>query len=294
MYDTVEHVLAADVAPAGTFTVGYPQNSDSGMYALGRNHFAQSHKYGRLGLNKMTYAFGTASITVTNGTGITLEAGTKVWFQFDRPGGPYREAPASPKKVVPAALMEVSLGAPDAAVSNGVVVSQAATALGGLATGINGSLASGGVATFDVPRAIVAAWTTNAVLTITGTDEFGAPLVESSAGGAATMTGKKAFKTVTGIKTSVDITGLTVGTGDVLGLPVFLSDIGRVFRELQDGVAATAGTLVKAVQTNPSTAVLGDVRGTYDPNAACDGAKAFTLFIAVDDPSYKGVPQFAG
>ena len=23
MYDTVEHVLAADVAPAGTFTVGY-------------------------------------------------------------------------------------------------------------------------------------------------------------------------------------------------------------------------------------------------------------------------------
>ncbi len=87
------------------------------------------------------------------------------------------------------------------------------------------------------------------------------------------------------------MTGATVGTGDVIGLPVFLPGTGYVLRELQDGAAATAGTIVAGVTTK-ATATTGDVRGTYDPNAACDGAKAFQLLTFLGDPGFKGVAQF--
>lgn len=291
-YDVVPLVLAADVANGGTFTVGYPNNRDSGSYALGWAHRVRSNKYGTLfSGTKVSFTFGTSNVTVTNNSGVILEAGTQLYVHLDRPGGnidqPYPSTRMSDLKVV-----AVSLGAPDAAVSNGVVASQAISATTGLATGINGSLAAGGVATFDQPRNVVAAWTGTAVLTVTGYDEYGNLVKESSASGTS-FTGKKAFKRVTGVSVSADVTGATVGSGNVLGLPAFLSDIGRVTRELQDGVAATAGTVVKGDRTT-ATATTGDVRGTYTPNASPDGAKAFTLFLALDHPADLGVAQFAG
>jgi hypothetical protein len=36
------------------------------------------------------------------------------------------------------------------------------------------------------------------------------------------------------------------------------------------------------------------VRGTYDPDSACNGTKTFTLLVALTDPTYKGVAQYAG
>jgi len=50
------------------------------------------------------------------------------------------------------------------------------------------------------------------------------------------LTGKKAFKTVTDISTSANITSLTVGTGDKIGLPVALPIQGQVVGVLKDGV----------------------------------------------------------
>jgi hypothetical protein len=161
-----------------------------------------------------------------------------------------------------------------------------------LATGINGALASGGVATFDVPRNVVGAWTGTAVMTVTGTDVYGETVVESSASGTS-LTGKKAFKTVTAVSVSADVTAATVGSGDVLGLPVALPEKGLVVREMEDGAAPTAGTLVAAVRTT-ATATTGDVRGTYDPNSACDGAKAFQLLALLPNATDHGVDQYAG
>src|SRR3546814_14774595 len=63
--------------------------------------------------------------------------------------------------------------------------------------------------------------------------------------GATAASGKKAFKTVTAIAVSATTTAaVTVGTGDVLGLPVYLPSSGAVLKELQDGASATAGTVV--------------------------------------------------
>ena len=139
---------------------------------------------------------------------------------------------------------------------------------------------------------MVAAWTTTAVLTVTGTDEYGSVVVESSASGTS-LAGKKAFKTITAVAASTAITGCTVGTGDVLGLPVFIPNIGCVIAELEDGADATAGAVV-AGATAEATATTGDVRGTYDADSACNGSLAFELLAALDDPNELGVAQFAG
>lgn len=298
-YDTIEFTLAADVADAGTFTVGYPAFRDSGAYALAWRHYIRSNTYGTLygyvppiGSQKLSFSFGATNITITNNSGQTLLAQTKLWVSLDRAGGNLDQPVANQFKMAPTTVFEISLGAPDVLDADGVVASQACTASGGLATGINGALAVSSVGIFDVPRNVVAAWTGTAILTVTGYDEYGNLLVEKSASGTS-LTGKKAFKRVTAVTTSADITALTVGSGDVLGLPFFLSDLGRVLKEMEDGVAATAGTFVKGVRTTPS-ATTGDIRGTYDPNSACDGAKAFTLLVALDAPGAAGGAQYAG
>lgn len=63
-------------------------------------------------------------------------------------------------RITPAS--RVLIGAPDAADADGVAASQSVGA--GASFTVNGALASGGVATFDVPRNVVAAWTDTAVV----------------------------------------------------------------------------------------------------------------------------------
>ena len=219
-------------------------------------------------------------------------AGTEVFVQLDAPGkNNFSNVPvASTQSMAKLDTVIVSLGAPATADADGVCASQSGTA--STAMTIAGALASGGVATFDVPRNVVGAWTNTATLTVTGTDEYGNTVVETSGSGTS-MAGKKAFKTVTSVVPSANITSATVGTGDVLGLPVFLSGTGMVLQELEDGAVPTAGTLVAGV-SSVATATTGDVRGTYDPNSAADGSKSFQLIVAVGDVSYKGVPQYGG
>lgn len=288
--------LSSAVADDATFTVSYPSGTDEGSFYLAMGH--------RLAIGQNVYSFpdqfdltfGTSNITVTNKSGGSFADGAAYKLQIEEPGQrAYRDPNGNlVKRSTIASVMQINLGAPDVSDADGVVASQAATAADGLATGINGALASGGVATFDRPRNVVAAWTGTAVLTVTGTDEYGNTVVESSASGTS-LAGKKAFKTVTDVSVSADVTALTVGSGDVLGLPVFLPSSGHILKELEDGAAATAGTVVAGIRTaGGSTATTGDVRGTYDPNSACDGAKVFTLIVALPDAGNLGIDQYAG
>ena len=297
-YDVVTTTLGSAVADAGTFVVDYPAGGNAGVYGGGYDHKINSMGYGELSAvgGDISVSLGATQATITNNSGQTLAAGTVVNVQLDR-GGPDMDllaggGVANPMSMAVMCPVLVTLGAPATADANGVVESQAATSADGLATGINGALASGGVATFDVPRNVVAAWTTTAVLTVTGTDEYGVTIVESSASGTS-LAGKKAFKTVTGISVSANVTGLTVGTGDVLGLPAFLAETGHVIAEYQDGADASAGTVVAGV-TATATATTGDVRGTYDPSAAANGSRLFQLLCIFDDPAGKGAAQFGG
>lgn len=287
--DAVRYVLASSVANGGTFVVGYLTNRDAGNYVLGTDHYIISNKYGSMWSGgKVAFAFGAAGITITNNSGVTLDGGTEFYVNLDAPGVAEPGAPADPATMFASNLILINLGAPDVAVANGVCASQAINT--GTPGTINGSLAASGVATFDVPRAIVAAWTNAAVMTVTGIDAYGKTVIESSASGTS-FAGKKAFKAVTKVEVSANVTGATVGTGDVIGLPSYLPSTGCVLREMQDGAPATAGTLLAGVRS-AATATTGDVRGTYDPNAACDGARMFSLLVAVPNPGDRGVTQF--
>lgn len=198
---------------------------------------------------------------------------------------------AGSRGVVFSHVLYYSCGTPIVGDADGVCASQGVTppALGV----INGVLASGGVATFDHPRNVVAAWTGTAVLTVTGTDVYGQTVVESSASGTS-FTGKKAFKTVTQVSFGSAVTAATVGTGDVLGLP-YVSTIGDVITA-RGGAAVDTGTHVVADATSPATATTGDVRGTFDPSTTLNGSTEIQILLHVpasDNTAY-GVAQYAG
>lgn len=292
--DTVVHTLSADWAGGAAITVSYPAGRGPADYGGADGHQITSQNVATLEKRTGTavFTFGASNISIVNGTGRTITGGQAIFVELDRAGVNLTGDIAASSKMTEARTFWVNLGAPIAASDNSAVLSQACTLATGLATGINGSLAASGVATFATPRNVVAAWTGTAVLTVTGTDEYGAVVRESSASGTS-LAGKKAFKTITSVTTSADITGLTVGHGDVLGLPVFLESVVDVLKEYQDGAAPTAGTVVAGVAAT-ATATTGDVRGTYDPNAACDGSKKFALLVAVKSAAYKGAAQYAG
>ena len=293
-FKTVKASAGSAVATNGTVTFSYPAGTHAGSFAA-FGHKIWVDKFQRLleSPADFTVSFGASNITVTYKGATSIPAGANLNAQFNILGEDDGSPEVSPKidGVADLNVLKLNLGAPAAASANAVATSQAVTVGTSPLALINGALASGGVATFDVPRNVVAAWTGTSVITVKGTDVDGKPLTESSASGTS-LAGKKAFKTITSVSFSADVTGATVGTGDVLGLPVFLPGTAYVLKELQDGAAATAGTVVAGV-SSAATATTGDVRGTYDPNAACDGAKVFDLIVALGDPDYKGVAQFS-
>jgi len=197
-------------------------------------------------------------------------------------------------------MRAVDLGSPVVAATTAVTTAQLFGAGGAFA--LDGTLLAGGVVTFDVPRnvTLTAATTDHSAktVTVTGTDVYGNVMKETITGpNANTVQGKKAFKTVTGatVSAAVATNGISIGSGNILGLPVWLPGAGNILRELQDGATATAGTTVAGLATTTvSTATTADIRGTYLPNATPDGSKAFKLICFFENPLFKGNPQFAG
>lgn len=290
--ETVSTTLGSAVGNGASFNVSYPANRSAKYYLGGARQRLRSDGIRTLHATagEFLIAFGSSNMTVTLTTGIALPLGAVVYLDLDRAeSDTFTDDLASPSKMMLMQTVALHFGAPATASANAIVLSQACTAAGGLATGINGALAASGVATIPTPRNVVAAWTNTAVVTIEGFDEYGVKLTESSASGTS-LTGKKAFARVTKVTTSADITGLTVGTGNVLGLPVFLPDLPSVLKELQDGTAPTAGTFVAGDQT-AATATTGDVRGTWAPNATPNGTRVYEAIVALRSIGYKGRAQ---
>lgn len=305
-FTAVKVVLGGAVATNGTFTVPYPSDKTLGEFenAVGHYFTGLGTKYTQP--DDFTIAFGATSATITYKGATTLPQGAELYVQLEEPGeaveyfgyvadGTLKKKITQLRKLQ---LLQIDLGAPAAIDDNGVCESQNRSGAGALT--INGALASGGVATLDVPRNVIAdsGGADTAVITVTGTDQYGQVVKENiTLNGTTAVAGKKAFKTITAVASDATISnGFFLGTGDVLGLPVYLPSGGYVHAELQDGAAVgSAGTLVAGLAANTiSTATTADVRGTYDPNAACDGGKSFALVVTLPDPSYLGNDQYDG
>lgn len=240
-FKTGTFYLSADVADAGTFTVSYPTGTSDGDFEQGVGHFivlngAKLYQPKDIGLS-----FGDTSVTVTNRTGGTLPGGQTGYFNFNQPGVKLprfaRGDSQTTLKRIPALKMvpvNVNLAAPTTASSTCVAASQSVAL--GAAFVLNGALATNGVVTFDYARNVVAAWTTTAILTITGTDILGRTIVETTASGAS-HTGKKAFKTVTSVTSNASITSATIGNGVIFGLPFRIDNERQILAEIENGVA---------------------------------------------------------
>lgn len=170
---------------------------------------------------------------------------------------------------------------PIALVTNGICVQQTLAAAGNAL--LNGSLASSGTVTLDVPRNVIidAAGAATAVLTVTGTDAYGLAMSEAiTLNGTTAVAGKKAFKTITSIAASIAATDFFVGTGDVFGLPI-RADSRNYVQTAWNSAFVTTGTFTAAVTTSPATTTTGDVRGTFAPADAADATKRLTLWVYV-------------
>lgn len=267
MFKTSEVTLGSAVVSGGTITFLYPENTSAGSFAAyGHKLWADKHQKLYSSPSDFTVSFGASNITVTYNGSTTLPVGARLNAQFNIEGNDNGEVteklnPSVIKRTTLASLIKVTLGSPDAADPNGYVESQDLTALGVFSVSATAAAAIAaadlnGIA--DVPRNVVAAWTGTAVLTVTGTDEYGNTIVESSASGTS-LVGKKAFKTVTGISSSANITSLTVGTGDVLGLPQFLNDAAYVLAVEEGSTFYDKASRIALNADSPSLADAGQV-----------------------------------
>lgn len=119
---------------------------------------------------------------------------------------------------------------------------------------------------------------------IRGYDLYNFPLSETVTGTAGTATtavvvsGVKAFKYVASVTPAgtLNSTGLTVGTGDVIGLPIRADRWSELFGTLGN-TSITVGTGFTAAVTTTATATSGDVRGTYALQTAANGVNRLTI-----------------
>lgn len=312
--------LASNVAAAGTVVVGYPAvpfNASQNYYQnnapaanLGSGNFQLSDGKHTLKIGNNIYnypkdftlSFGnvSAGITITNKTAAAWPAGAPGALGLDMNGAlSNTSAPISSTRVVPLREVFLDLGSPVVAAAAGVAAVQLLGAAGNMT--LNGPIVAGGVAYMDVPRNVtLTVATTNQsgiTFTVTGKDEFGNTMVEAITGpNNNTVSGIKAFASISKIAASAAIAtnGVSVGYGTTLGLPLAVRKAGQITKELQDGAAASAGTFAYALQNAAATSTNADVRGTYIPNSAPDGAKGYLIGVLVPDGSDTGVAQFAG
>lgn len=314
-FKVITQTLAADLAASGTVTLAYPAGTRTGSFLHNARHVMVALGTVYKAPYDFTITLNTGDITLTLGSGkTTIPSGTDISVQLEMFGQddrePFKFDGVLRSVFAPSVFMD--LGAPITADIDALIDAATGAEIPDAAETVSYSFPASNVSpqdgvnqsgVLDVPRNITFTVThASSIVAMTflvvGTDEYGIAMSEAFAvtatGTTKTAAGKKAFKTITRIDltAAADASANTVevGFGDVLGLPIALPGTGLVVRELEDHAAPTAGTLVVADFAKPTTST-GDVRGTYDPNSACNGVKGFALIAALPDPTERGLVQ---
>ncbi len=132
---------------------------------------------------------------------------------------------------------------------------------------------------------------------VEGEDVYLRPMIENIKGPTTgVINGKKAFAKINKITVSGRCNGnVSIGTGNRLGLPVFVPGQGYILQEMVNGMPITGGMIV-AGELNVPTATTGDRRGTYSPppSVPLNGRDTIQLFLILPNPGNIGTPDFAG
>ena len=184
--------------------------------------------------------------------------------------------------VIPQTLQAAALAASQTPAAAGAVTLTAGTS-------VKSATRQDGTAVYqlDCARAVsvtqVTAGTAR-VFTVSGYDYYGQAMSEAiTSNPGAAVNGKKAFYQVTGVTVSgATTTAVTVGTTDIIGMPLRVFDAGFIARAgWNNTLAEDAGTFVAADMTATATTTTGDVRGTYVPSSASNGIKRLIMLICV-------------
>lgn len=176
---------------------------------------------------------------------------------------------------------------PAALAANNIAASQTAAGAGNLAltagSGVTSATRNGlTVLRVDTPRNVrvtSAGDDSGVTFTVTGWDQYGQKMSEAITGAnAGVASGKKAFLDVYTVGASgATASNVTVGTGDVLGLPFRLYDVNHVIACKWASALAQDGATVVAGDATTATTTTGDVRGTVDPSSATNGSRRLTV-----------------
>lgn len=92
LFQRFDTFLAADVASAGTYTCSYPggtsqQDFDTGLGGVGGEAVVNDSDKWTVAGGQVSFAFGASLITVTNSSGVTWKANSKVSLEIDQQAG---------------------------------------------------------------------------------------------------------------------------------------------------------------------------------------------------------------
>jgi hypothetical protein len=179
---------------------------------------------------------------------------------------------------------------PQAASTSNIAATQTPTGASNLTltagAGVRSVVRNDGVSVLqlDCPRAVAVSLVTGGTArayTISGYDYYGQAMSEViTSVAAATTNGKKAFYQIVSIAgAGASTTAVTVGTTQLIGLPVRVIDGGYLCHVgWNNAFALDTGTLAVAATATATTST-GDVRGTFSPSSAPDGIKRLVLGI---------------
>jgi len=225
-------------------------------------------------------------MTSMTNVGFPLRVGNLTVANFPVAGGGATAPQGSPG--VDTAVISVYAITPTTIVTTAVAAAQAVAGAANLT--LNGTLATAGLVTFGVPRAVQIVSTnagdTTQTATFTGKDYYGVAMTETvTFNGTTPVFGKKAFKTISAVAISAAMTGnASAGDSDVLGLPIRTDSRGYL-QTFWDTAFVTTGTYAAAVTTSPATATTGDVRGTFLPPSASNGTRQLIAYITATNPN---------
>jgi hypothetical protein len=182
---------------------------------------------------------------------------------------------------------------PQALVANNIAASQTPAAAGSLTltagTSVKSVVLNNGTTALqlDCPRAVSVAQVTAGTaraFTVSGYDYYGQAMSEQiTSSPANTVNGKKAFYIITSVTVAGGgtTTAVTVGTTDILGIPVRVFNAAYIVSVKSNSTLAQDAVTFVAAATATATTTTGDVRGTYVPATASDGTVRTVMTISL-------------
>lgn len=217
----------------------------------------------------------------TGNVGLGNETGGAVRLISQAPGFP--NSPVFVYDIVPTQLLNTAIAAAQT-VSGGLFTLSSAT--GTTTTTINGVNYIDLGAARSVTASGASSGTTGVDITITGLDTYLQPMTQTFSGPTSALqtATTKTFRYVRTVGTSGNtVSGVSIGTGDVMGLPYRVDAFGYVIFNWNNTLI-TASTGFTAASSAAATAFTGDVRGAYTVQSASDGTKRLTAFIFAKNP----------